>query len=401
MADPLNLATIRALLDSERQQREILSKLAEETSAILASFSEHISKESGLPAVPTKSLNLPQVARLAINTCQLMLSTLRNKLTTAEQEIEDLQRKNRELLADVERSKVFTPVAQPATMVMAETDQRSTSPVIMQLESPTQVAPLDIEITREDEVLILAGSSRLVRVEALSALCKTRLNITGMEFSAIFEHLVNHGLVETVVTTRKPPYGIVFPTLFRLTRRGLDAVRLITGQSAAIPEIDRLIEMGKGLTINEIPLLVFAVEEIMPRFGFEMVEYAPAIAIKANNEKPKHIFNPHVLLKTPSGSTAYVMYEGENFRSGANLDGYIDDYLIASNGNLYFLGLTGKISRLVKGHVEYLEQSKGPFQSKNFTNVFDLCAYEQAQKTGQGGLSATIWFVSLPEGMRK
>lgn len=394
MVDSLSLATIRALLETERHERGILTGQCAEAIEVLAAFSDRISRENGVPAISTRNMNLSQVVHLATNLFMLVSNTLRNRIATSEQAIEELEKKNRELTAEIERVKV----AHDHIPAIAVEERQNPSTEINAFEPSIERVPL--EITREDEVLALAGTSRLVRVEALVSLCKEQLQITGMEFSAIFESLVNRGFIETVTTTKKPPYGVVFPTLFRVPRRGLDAVRLVTGKPA-ISELDRVIDQGKGLVINEIPLMAYAVEEVMPRFGYSFVEYAPEIQIVAQPGKESRKFYPHVCLKSPNGSPVYAMYEGESFRNGANIDEYIDDYLVAANGNLYFISPIAKLARLVNGHIEYLEQSKGPFQSKNITNVFDLCAYEQARKTGQGGLPATIWFVSLPEGFRK
>jgi hypothetical protein len=180
-----------------------------------------------------------------------------------------------------------------------------------------------------------------------------------------------------------------------------------TSESAAT----RILNSINGLTIKELPLLVYAAEEYLPKYGYKLIAYAPAIMI--NGKKEEHFFIPHLQMQNKEGRTIYLMFEGFNYNDGENTDRYLPDYRRVTSDDLYFIALNPKIAKAIKSKMNYLnvtrlgknlansqkESKTTDLATVRITNIADWSVYEDLKKKKPELAPLSIWFIAITKGI--
>lgn len=401
----LRLANINAFAELERQEKDRLIRETEEAMGSLKSFVEIACRESqkNVP-VSWDNLRVNQVAALAVSVFQIITTELRLKVVNFERitkELECLEKecahlKDENLKLRSQSSRI--PAKESAPAVSAPTDIPANTETVPAKNdtAPTQRVVVAQEKTdycqeNNNQILIEASKTRLMKLDELIVLCASKLALPVKEIRNQIDELEKAGYFETFTSAFKPIPGYTYPTLFRLTRQGLDAARTIE-----VSEVDRLMAKITGLSQREIPLLVFAVEEYLPRHGYCFVNYASEKEY-IDNSNERHVFIPHAQLKDEKGRTIYLMYEGDGYQDGANVRNYFKDYSVIANGEAYFLTPNNRLFTDISGKINALNYPNKVFKSVNYTNVADWAIYDRWIKESDPRRPQSVWFGRLFE----
>jgi hypothetical protein len=385
--EDLTRVPLNALYKEEQRQRELLSGLIKETLEILTGFIERACQENGVPSPNVKGLNAPQTAQLAINTFQMLLGVVSDKALITQQKEKPvqntglLQQENQRLRAEIEALKTQPCAPEPAALPITQAEVRAPS-----LEAKEDFYPVG---EAENKILELAVTGKVIRLKAFEELCHFQLHLSRVEIDQGIQTLVEQGGIEMVNATRVPPYGVMYPILFRPTEKGLNAVYSATKRSV-VSELDRLIKTNDGMWLEEVPLFAYAVEEYLPQYGYHFVGYAPETVMAEDPGLRK--FFPHALLNDSDGQAIYVMFEGERYQNGIHLKQYLRDFRRLTNDQMYFICVNGRTARHLNGHIKFLEGNV----AAHITNLNDWPTYEQRLRSGAIQPAAqSIWFTAL------
>jgi hypothetical protein len=398
MDQPLTLAAIRALLEVEREERKMLSNQTAEGIEILRVYLERVCQENHLPVYRINNMNLPQVAQLAINTFQLASAVLLNKRVSDLQEaqaslVQQLRAENQRLMAEIASLNAGLAVDHPAQVEAQSESGEITASAIEEIPQEPAYTPLEGmgEITVADKILVAAATEGMIRMSALAEICYPKLHVSAQEFEAGMGALEKRGHLVQLRTQRKPPYGVVFPTVFHISAKGMEAFQLISGQSGR-PILEMLTSANQNMWGEEGPLLAYAVEEYLPHLGYTFLTYAPETCVDLGDGN-RQVFYPHALLRDPGGQEIFIMYEGERFDRN-NLQKYLAAFRKVSADQLHFICLNGRIARNLSSHIRFLALP-GEVKIIRITNIDDWELFEQQKRAGKIEMGDSIWFTSL------
>jgi hypothetical protein len=392
-------ANLRALFDEENRHKDLLIDEITKSSEILKLFLDRICRENDISPITVYPNKMDQLAKITVNTCQVILSQLKQSTTTNA----CTNPENAELikLTDVVRNqqteilRLNNEIKRLKEAEIVRSKPENASQINVSIETPA----IDIEASRsdhEDPILETVRTEGILRLQELIDRYVLLSHLTSREVEEKISDLEGDRKLELIKTSIKAPYGVTYPTLVK------------TPESAAT----RILNNINGLTLKELPLLVYAAEEYLPKYGYKLIAYAPAI--KINGEEEEHFFIPHLQMQNKEGRIIYLMFEGFNYNDGENTDRYLLDYRRISKDNLYFVALNPKIAKEIKSKMSYLnlmrlgqnlansqEESKTTdMVSVRITNVADWSVYEDLKKKKPELAPLSIWFIAITKGMK-
>jgi len=402
------LATLNAFaeadkkeIDKQLKEKEKLLKESAEAVQLLKSFVLRTCNENNKkPPEINDGLNVNQMSSLAISIFQVILAETSQKTHGLDQlssKIEELQKQCDQLLEENRKLRLqvtasTAPKEQEPAKIQHTPAQSveniSTSTLVTKTDQPVQKTQTQ---KSANPLLELVCQSKLMRLDDLIDHCSTKLSLTVKEARDQIENLEKEGLLEVFNSPMKPIQGHTYPALFSLTRSGMNEAG-----TKQLTEMDRLLSKKPELTQREIPVLVFAVQEYLPRHGYEFVSYAPDLEYIDDSNK-RRVFTPHAQLRNDKGKTIYVMYEGEGYQDGANVRKYFKDYSVMSDGNAYFLALNRRVFTELSGRVNALNFPNKIFKSLNYTNITDWPTYDKMIRESDPNRPKTVWFGRLYE----
>lgn len=410
--DELKLKNIQAMADSERLLKEGFLKEINETIEILNAFENRICKENGIPTKAHKeNETLDSTARSLTINLSVIIAEMKSKATESgynalKKELDKITIERDCLLKDGNKTTLSSELeslseppensntdSSPQSFVKSIITTLETAPAIDLLdeepksEEKNHVTPLD------DQVLKLAGECNLFRLNDLIDLCSIKLDVPDTEIKKTIESLSSAGYLSVEKSTIKPTgSGITYPSLFRLTKKGLEKANIKT-----VSEIDRWTTLAPGLCYNDIPLMVYSVDTYLPRHNYFFVGFFQRTAIDGS-DNPENVFYPHIHLKDEAQKDIYVMF-GYETMNDQTLKSNLSSYHRLSGEQQYCLCVSGRIAKIFTSKMDF--QNKHYFSPKivlNITNVGDWSKYDHMLKSGQPDTPKTIWFTSIVNG---
>jgi hypothetical protein len=397
------LSTINAFANSERSAKEQLIDEMQSAVNDLRAFISRVCTENEKPVpVMREDLRLGQMLSIALGTFQLLMAELRMRTESHDDSnIKTLSETNKQLLKDKNSLEVQIEALKSRVKVLESAadafgSSSSHHPTKSIVEENADIKTQNYPIQMDDQfplsarrILDLAGASSLYRIEDLVDECVTKLSITTQEAEEHLALLEKEGLLETIKTPTKPIPGTRFPVLFYLTERGIRY-----SGSDHQPETLRLLQNISGMTEGELPVFVFAVEDYLPKHGYIFVTYLSANKYMDEENNPRE-FISHAKMQGPDGNIVYIMYEGDGFRNGDYIKGYLRDYSIISDRVAYFLCPSGRMVEILQGKVNYLTHNEKLFSRVHISNIGDWAAYDKMIKAGDKDTPDSIWFGKL------
>ncbi len=393
----INTATMRALVNAERERRERFAKQMEDTKNILTDFIQRVGEENNIqvPESIKTRLNLVEVAKFAIDLANLIMIRQKNAIsdyasTNPEElkaRIAKLEQENRSLkiLIDAKSTRPV-PVVVPANQPANTPAEASEDTAVAIRES---AAPVFVGGSIEDQVIHVAGSIQTIRLGGLVDACETQLGLPKAEIEAAIDNLISNKVIDVFESTRTSRQGEEFPKVFRLTPLGV--------KSFNESSVSEAIQNAVGLYNNKIwrdetSLAAYVFEELLPRHGYSFVRYLPEIGVTDANAG--HIFTPHVQLLNPDNKPIYAMFAGGSYSKGM-VGNYLSDFAQADNGHVYFVALTARLARQIMSDINYILRGKPMIIHPHVSNLDDLIQYERDVTTGVTRKASSIWFVAL------
>jgi hypothetical protein len=395
------LSTLNAFASSEREAKERLIEEIQSAVEDLRAFVSRVCTENNKPVPEMKDgLRLGQMLSMALGTFQIIMADLRTQTGAQKDDsINSLTEANKQLSIEKNSLEIQMAALRSRIQELEKGSNESNQQIYQSLPTKSSEAKSEESISSapcEDQlsssarrILQLAGAAPLYRVEDLIAECVTALSLTSQETEEHLVFLENEGFLETIKTPTKPVIGTRFPTLFRLTSRGL-----VVSGSDRQPEAERLLQSISGMTESELPVFIFAIEDYLPKHGYAFVTYLSAYRFMDKDNNPRE-FIAHAQMQDPEGNTIYIMYEGDGFRNGDFLKEYIRDYSVASDKVAYFLCPSGRMVDMLQGKINYLTHNEKLFTTVNITNIGDWSTYDKMIKTGEQTTPDSIWFGRL------
>lgn len=402
--DQINTATLRALTRAERERRERYAKQMDEAKKLLVGFIKRIGHDHNIrvrESVETE-LGLVDVTNYAIMMADEVIKRLNeaqpahNQAQAGASEITRLQQEIQHLQAELTAVRLNTPTT-PDAIPPEQSRARAPTLTIASDNSPAaEPAPDPLpDGSLEERLLHLAGSSRTIRLPGLIDICAEKLNLPRQEIEAGIQSLVSrkHLVVINPMPSFIPKSGISIPSAFSLTPQGVNAYNL-KSSTPAIPVGDWLANSGQ-LWLEEVPLLAYFVEEVLPRYGYTFNCYLPENAVMDQDGAGQHLFVAHALLYH-NGEPVLIMYAGDRYSKGG-VDQYYDDFCRATNGRMHFVCLYPKTTRQLVSDLNF-RASRNSFSTvtPRITNLDDVFLYEQRLKAGEIKPDEnSIWFSTL------
>lgn len=400
------------MADSERLIKEGLLKENIEAIEILNTFEYRICKDSGIPVKTHKeNENLVSVARSLTINLSVIIAEMKGKTTEAGYnalkaeldkiiiERDTLLKERKNTLPVLERkpqpeiSTTNKAESSPQSFVKSILSALESAPVIDLLEEEPKSDAKPGGTLLDDQVLKLTADCNLFRLNDLIDLCSIKLDVEYTEIKKVIDNLVLAGLLSVERTTIKPKgSGIVYPALFRLTPKGLDQAN-----TEKVSELDRWTQLAPGLRYNDMPLMVYAVDNYLPRHNYSLVGFFPKTIIDLP-ENSQREFYPHIHLKDEAQNDVFVMF-GYETMNDKQLNTNLTSYQHLSAGQQYCMCVSGRVARIYSSKIDF--QNKHYFSPNivfNITNIGDWSTYDHMLKLGHPDTPKTIWFTSIMNG---
>ena len=379
---------LRALYDAEKNNREQLQEELEKTRLLLVTLLEQMYHERAITLPVPMPDKVYQIAQLIYNIYPYQINPKEglNHQETSPTEAEQLAllQKNNDLQQKLSEALVKIAQLQNQLSKNEKPEPPIETVTIETLGESKGTIPNESSIER-----LIIGKRILTRQELIKALRETQ-NISDIEAENAVAASMDKGEISLLSTSTKPPYGIEYPEI------------IISRQC----EAKRILEALKDFPPNELPLLVYAGKDFLPKNGYSFVEIASRIEM----EQARGEFTPSLKMINPEGQIIYMMYEGTNYGSGKILDLYLPNFRAVANDNLYFIALNPKIAKAISAEMNYrnietlaLNQEEPninrSYAQAYITNIADWGIYEQKVKgSGNPNLPDTIWFTALSKG---
>jgi len=407
--DEINLANIAAIADAERQMKEEFLRDRIKANEIVQAFQSWICKENELvlPSQNSGNRTAVDIVNSLITDVRVVIDQLKRQIKA--ENIEELKKENARLSLECDslreqlknaRSQQTLPDDDNYVGKLFNTLSNTNPKSEPSIKAPPHPADKKVDVKPEVkktvsendkktinlQILKIAGNSKAVKVDTLVELCKATVDMPESTIRTEIQKLDNDAMIVIEKTEIKPATkGVVYPDIFRLTKSG---AKLAGVEKES--ELDCWINENKGIAYQEVPLIFYAVEEFLPKHGYNLVNLFTEVPFAFKSGKQG--FTPHIHLKNDKGANIYMMFEGAGTR-GETIHGYFDDYYEFTNGDMYFLCPNGKIARSVEGAINY--HRKNPAK---ITNVADWAAYDQLLVAGNQ-VPSTIWFTQLRENL--
>lgn len=394
----INTATMRALVNAERERRERFAKEMEETKNILTDFIQRVGEENNIqvPESIKTRLNLVEVAKFAIDLANLIMIRQKNAISDyaatnpegLKARIAKLELENRSLKIVVDAKS-----SHPAQVVVQTNQPANTTAEALDPAEPVAIqeaaGPVFVGGSIEDQVIHVAGSIQTIRLAGLVDACGAQLGLPKAEIAAVIDSLTNSNILEVFESTRTARQGEEFPKVFRLTPSGVKSFSELSGSEA--------VQNAVGLYNNQIwrdetSLAAYVFEELLPRHGYSFVRYLPEIGV--TDADTGHIFTPHAQLLNSDNKPIYAMFAGGSYAKGM-VGNYISDFAQADDGHVYFVALTARLARQIMSDINYILRGKPINVHPHVSNLDDLIQYERDVAAGLARKASSIWFVAL------
>jgi len=399
--DQINTATLRALVKAERTRRERNKKEMSEVKSVIVEFIRMLEKDQKIPVQSDfEELSLPDLARLAVQMASQAIRDLSRALSEEgrTQMVNELARLRQEVTAlQTELAAVPRPLA-PAAYT-PPTGQNSAEPTLTAAPQPAPPPPPPPEPlpegSLEDRVLRLAGESTSLILSDLMRTCIEKTGHPEAEIKKAIDALAADRRLVVIVPSYAPKTGsISIPAAFSLTARGASTLNMRSnGTSPAVSTADCLVNSGKLLWLEDVPLLAFFAQVLAPQYGYQLIRYLPENAVSTQNEPGSHLFVTHALLSSPTGDQVQILFVGDRYTKGG-IDDHYEDFMQATNGQMHFVCLYAKTARQITSDLSYrgVRQSTSIAPSPRVTNIDDLIRVQQ----GAAALDDKgIWFTAL------
>lgn len=385
---------LRALYEAEKKAREKLQGEYDDTWKILLPLFEQVYHDLGLDLPSLVPDKLYQIAQLIYNIYQY--TGKQDEFRAEGQKEEETEKlsliqQNNSLRDQLKRAideniRLQRQIENLVNQKPGPNPENSDKGVSVE----TDPVKTKTELSRTAIEEIIASKKVLTRLELINALQEAK-SISQTEAEQEISASIANGEIALLTTTIKPPYGITFPEV--IIARNCEAKRIL-GALRDFPP-------------NELPILVFAGKEYLPRNGYKFIEIAPTVYF---SEQSGDEFTPCLQMLDLEGETIYVMYEGANFGTGKYLDEYLPRFQKLTNEALYFIALNQKIAKSIRAEMDFrnvrtlesnedLTSKKKAISQAFITNVADWGIYEQKIKdSGNPNLPESIWFTVLTRG---
>lgn len=412
--DELKLKNLQAMADSEREQKEDFLKQITQSIEILNNLEDRICTDNGIPTKQHKP-NEPLISvvrSLSINAIAIMAEmkrkTTQNGYDVLKAEFDKLVIEKDSLLEAAKIPKqattstvlgeelITTPPEQPEReeeSSVVDEIKAILSSTGKSTQEPEKRANSPASTSITDQVLKLAGECNLYKLNDFIDLGTTKLNVSDIEIKRMLEDLEASGLLLVERSTIKPTgHGIAYPVLFHLTPQGLKQVK-----AEKISEIDRWIQHSPGLSYPEIPLMVYAAEEYLPKHNYTFVDYFPKVTIELPDGTNQDSY-PHIHLKDENHSSVYVMF-GNEAMDDKLYESNCKDHRILNNNDLFILCSSARIARIFSSKCVFAKKYDPSIKTDaKITNVADWPTYDQMLKSGNANTPKSIWFTYLMKG---
>lgn len=412
--DELKLKNLQAMADSERLQKEDFLKQITQSIEILNNLEDRICVENGIPTKQHKPNDtlISVVRSLSINAVAIMAEmkrkTTKNGYDALKADYDKLVLERNAIQKPETILKEVTP-SSPVDEIKNDPIEAKPGPKeersdvdeineILETHNKTSQEPVIETVSSrsasmDDQVLKLAGESDLYKLNDLIDLCTANIGVKDTEIKLAIERLELAELLSVERTTIKPKAtGITYPALFRLTPKGLAKTNI-----EKVSEIDRWTQLAPGLRHKDIPLMVYAVDNYLPRHNYSFVSFFPKTIIDLP-ENPQSEFYPHIHLKNETQKDIYVLF-GYETMNDTMFRSYLSACQILTNEPQYCLCVDGRIAKIFLSKVNF--ENKYNFSPNivlNITNVGDWSTYDQMLKSGQPDTPKSIWFTSISNG---
>lgn len=389
------IANISAIADAERKMKEEFLEDRNKANEIVRNFHNRFCNDFSLasPSSTVETRSAVDIVNSLITDVRVVIAQLNQQIK--KENIEELEKEISRLSLENDSLKEEIKIIKTQETKTGSVDDNYVKNLFASLSSPVQKSKPNsepepkkpttgnISDPNETQILQIAGNSKAIKVESLIEECKSRTGLSDTIIKNSLQNLDDEALLIIEKTEIKPTAkGVVYADIFRLTPEGMK----LTG--AGKSELDCWIDQNKGITYQEVPLILYAVEEFLPKHGYTLVDLFKEIPYTFKNGKTSFI--PHIHLKNERDANIYVMFEGAGTR-GESIHEYFDDYYEFTNGDMYFLCPNGKVARSVEGAVKYHKKN-----AAKITNIADWAIYDQMLVSGNK-VPATIWFTQMRE----
>jgi len=412
--DELKLKNLQAMADSEREQKEDFLKQITQSIEILNNLEDRICTDNGIPTKQHKP-NEPLISvvrSLSINAiaiiAEMKRKTTQNGYDVLKAEFDKLVIEKDSLLdaAKIPKQAITSSLLdeEPNTTPPEQPEHEEEASVVDEIKAILSSTAKSIQESVikanspaahsiDDQVLKLASECNLYKLNDLIDLCTAKLNVLDTEIKKKIDELEAAGLLLVERSTIKPTgHGIAYPLLFHLTPLGLKQVK-----AEKISEIDRWIQHSPSLSYPEIPLMVYAAEEYLPKHNYTFVNYFPKVGIKLPDGTNQDCF-PHVHLKDENHNSVYVMF-GYEAMDDKLYESNCKDHRILNNNDLFIFCSSARIARIFSSKCVFAKKYDPSIKTDaKITNVADWPKYDQMLKSGNANTPKSIWFTYLVKG---
>lgn len=238
--------------------------------------------------------------------------TLKDRVGQLQTELARAVQEKEEVLADLVTSRAMVQRLQ--TQATPSSDVADNTPAVV-AASPTKIAsdwyqtwlaettPENLERQKVAMQLIGRGeaffrSEIIERLNTLGLLNDASLDKPSGTGTRLLTDLVNLDLVREI----NAGYGAAVPKPLQLTERGLEAYRLLWGESLEESAFDRLLKRHKTIEHTTLNLLAY---NLLQRFGFQAIELFPAPLHTATGA----VVDPDLVAINPAGERLIIECE--------------------------------------------------------------------------------------------
>ena len=387
MDNSLRSAALHALVGAEKEAREKALPQLDEAKTILYEFVRAYGNLS-VPGEAQSNATLAEAARMAVDVAVHQINQLKAQRANrgGEGELVLLRAENARLREQQNGpiSALQTPAAHPPATDLAVDSM--VEPVLVR----TEAAPIE-DGSLEERILSLAATMQAMRMTSLIGQCVEKLGVDRASAEEGLKSLVSSGAMTVHEASRLTRNGARYAPVFGFSEKGEEALRK-RGLAKPIHPVGRL-SATEQIWLEEMPLLAHFVEEVLPRHGYNLIQYAPEIAF--TGPSGAHTFIAHALLSL-NETPVYLLYLGEKYKKGDIYPMYDDLYRL-TKGEMYFLCLNPRTVRTLESDVTFLLSGKtGSRANMHIANIDDLALYDEQVAAGQMRVTSdSIWFGAI------
>ena len=387
MDNSLRSAALHALVGAEKEAREKALPQLDEAKTILYEFVRAYGNLS-VPGEAQSNATMAEAARMAVDVAVHQINQLKAQRANSggEGELALLRAENARLRE--QQNGPIAAIQAPAAHPPA-TDLTVDSIVEPKLVL-TEAAPIE-DGSLEERILSLATTMQAMRLTSLISQCVEKLGVDRTSAEEGIKSLVSSGVLTVHEASRLTRNGARYAPVFGFSEAGEEALRK-RGLEKPVHAVGRL-SATEQIWLEEMPLLAHFVEEVLPRHGYRLVQYAPEIAF--TGPSGTHTFTAHALLSL-NETPVYLLYLGEKYKKG-DINPMYDDLYRLTKGEMYFLCLNPRTVRALESDVTFLLSGKTVSRANlHIANIDDLAFYDEQVAAGQMRVTGdSIWFGTI------